>query len=90
MFRGINGQSISENEEDYDKLIDILEKTKKVSGFGLYAYCLMGNHIHLLIREGAEELSVTMKRIGTSYVYWYNWQYSRKGHLFQADLRAKL
>lgn len=89
MLRGINQQSIFECDEDYDKFIDVLEKTKKISGFELYAYCLMGNHVHLLIKEGIEEISAIMKRIGTSYVYWYNWQYNRKGHLFQDRFKSE-
>jgi len=50
----------------------------------------MGNHVHLLIKEGKEVLSNTMKRIGTSYVYWYNWQYNRKGHLFQDRYKSEV
>ena len=49
----------------------------------------MGNHVHLLIKEGKETLSNTMKRIGASYVYWYNWQYNRKGHLFQDRFKSE-
>ena len=49
----------------------------------------MGNHIHLLLREGNEEFSNTMRRIGASYVNWYNWQYNRKGHLFQDRFRSE-
>lgn len=89
MIRGINQQSIFEDDGDYKKLIEILGKYHKEIEYEIYAYCLMGNHIHLLIREGREELSNTMKRIGTSYVYWYNWQYSRKGHLFQDRYRSE-
>jgi len=49
----------------------------------------MGNYVHLLVKEGKEELSNTMKRIGTAYVYWYNWQYGRKGHLFQDRYKSE-
>jgi REP element-mobilizing transposase RayT len=89
MLRGINQQSIFENEEDYEKFLDILGKAKKDAGYELYAYCLMGNHVHLLIKEGQEDISAIMKRIGTSYVYWYNWQYNRKGHLFQDRFKSE-
>jgi len=50
----------------------------------------MGNHVHLLIKEGKEALFNTMKRIGTSYVYCYNWQYNRKGHLFQDRYKSEV
>ena len=89
MLRGINQQNIFEDEEDNKKFIDILERYKTEIGYKIYAYCLMGNHVHLLVKEGKEEFSNTMKRIGTAYVYWYNWQYGRKGHLFQDRYKSE-
>ena len=43
----------------------------------------MGNHVHLLIKESGETLAQIMKRISSSYVYYYNHKYGRIGHLFQ-------
>ena len=54
-----------------------------VCGYELYAYCLMGNHIHLLMKVEEEGLVMIFKRIAGSYVYWYNRKYGRAGHLFQ-------
>ena len=48
-----------------------------------YGYCLMTNHFHLLIREREEKVGETVKRIASSYVYYYNKKYGRDGHLFQ-------
>ncbi|WP_366516817.1 transposase [uncultured Prevotella sp.] len=42
-----------------------------------YAYCLMSNHFHLLIREREESVSDTIKRIASSYVYYFNRKYRR-------------
>jgi REP element-mobilizing transposase RayT len=89
MLRGINHQNIFEDDGDCEKFIDILETYRREIGIEIYAYCLMGNHIHLLVKEGKEEFSNTMRRIGASYVYWYNWQYNRKGHLFQDRYRSE-
>lgn len=47
----------------------------------LYAYCLMSNHIHLLIREREDKIGMAIKRIASSYVYYYNRKYGRDGHL---------
>jgi hypothetical protein len=49
----------------------------------------MDNHIHLLLKEGQEPIATTMKKIGTSYVYYYNWQYNRKGYLFQDRYKSE-
>jgi len=89
MIRGIDQQNIFHDEADYKKFIAILFKYQKMVYYDLYAYCLMGNHVHLLIREGKETLSNSMKRIGVSYVSWYNWQYQRKGPLFQGRYKSE-
>ena len=57
MLRGINKQTILEDDEDYEKLLQILKECKTVSEFELYSYCLMGNHVHLLLKEGKESLA---------------------------------
>ena len=50
MLRGINQQVIFEDDEDYFKFIETLENYKVVSGYKVFAYCLMSNHIHILIK----------------------------------------
>ena len=75
MLRGINQQVIFEDELDYAKFLETLETYKAVSEYKIYAYCLMSNHIHLLIKVEKEDLDLIMKRIAGSYVYWYNWKY---------------
>jgi len=55
----------------------------------LYAYCLMTNHIHLLIREREDTIGMAIKRIASSYVYYYNHKYSRDGHLFRERFKSE-
>ena len=50
MLRGINGQPIFLDDEDNEKFLQTLKECKAVSEFELYGYCLMGNHLHLLLR----------------------------------------
>ncbi|AKL96079.1 transposase [Clostridium aceticum] len=89
MLRGINGQTIFEDNEDYQKFIETIKKYKEICGYDIYAYCLMSNHIHLLIREGIEDLGIVFKRIGVRYVHWYNWKHKRSGHLFQDRYKSE-
>lgn len=89
MLRGINQQQIFEEDDDYNKLIQIIAEYKETSEFELYAYCLMSNHIHLLIKERKEPLQQVIKRIGTKFVYWYNTKYQRAGHLFQDRYKSE-
>ena len=89
MLRGINQQVIFEDDEDYCKLVKTLENYKAVSGYKVFAYCLMSNHIHILIKVEKEDLDLIMKRIAGSYVYWCNRKYYRKGHLFQDRFKSE-
>lgn len=89
MLRGINQQQIFEDAEDYEKFLQILKECKAISGYKLFAYCLMGNHIHLLIKPEEEPLEQVFKRIGSRFVYWYNIKYQRKGHLFQDRFKSE-
>ena len=89
MLRGINQQQIFEDEEDNQKFLQILRECKEISRFMLLAYCLMGNHVHLLIKEGTESLEQIFKRIGGRFVYWYNVKYQRVGHLFQDRFKSE-
>lgn len=89
MLRGINRQVIFEDDEDREKDLQCPEEYKALSGYTLYTYCLMGNHLHLLIREGKEPLEMIFKRIGARYVFWYNWKYKRSGHLFQDRFKSE-
>lgn len=89
MLRGINQQQIFEDNEDFNKFIQILKDCKAISEFKLFAYCLMGNHIHLLIKPEKEPLEQIFKRIGGRFVYWYNIKYQRVGHLFQDRFKSE-
>jgi putative transposase len=89
MLRGINRQIIFEDEEDKTRFLETLKKYKDISKYQLYGYCLMDNHIHLLLKESDETISEAIKRISSSYVYWYNTKYERCGHLFQARFKSE-
>lgn len=89
MLRGINRQTIFKDSEDKKRLFQKLQYYKMVSNFELYGYCFMDNHIHLLIREKTESISVFIKRISSSYVLWFNEKYERCGHLFQERFKSE-
>ncbi|MEN6411766.1 MAG: transposase [Veillonellales bacterium] len=89
MMRGINRQDIFLDDEDRCRFLATIKRVKENGNCAVYGYCLMGNHIHLLLHEEKEELSVIMKRIGTSYAWWYNQKYDRVGHVFQNRFQSE-
>ncbi len=88
MLRGINRQTIFEDDEDCEKYFQCIAECKEASHFSLYAYCLMGNHIHLLLKEEKEPLELIFKRIGARYVSGTIGN-KRSGHLFQDRFRSE-
>lgn len=90
MMRGIDRQVIFQSDADRRHFITILGECKEISGFKLHAFCLMPNHIHLLMEPaGDEPLEIIFKRIGSRYAVWYNRKYQRVGHLFQDRFRSE-
>jgi REP element-mobilizing transposase RayT len=90
MLRGINRQAIFEDDEDIQRLLETLARYKETCKYELYAYCIMSNHVHILIKETEETISNVVKRISGSYVYWYNKKYDRCGHLFQERYKSEV
>ena len=90
MIRGNDKKDIFFDFEDRIRFLEILEKIKCKNNYFNLAYCLMNNHVHLLIKEGIENISQTMKRINVTYVYYFNHKYHRIGHLFQDRFRSEI
>jgi REP element-mobilizing transposase RayT len=88
MIRGVNRQVIFERDDDRCRFLGILAHVKGLTGCRIYAYCLMDNHVHLLLREGHEPLALVMKRLTVRYARWFNETYGRVGHLFQGRFRS--
>ncbi|MBC3798412.1 REP-associated tyrosine transposase [Acetobacterium tundrae] len=82
MLKGLDGRNIFLDDTDRSIFMEKLNKARETGGFQLYAYCLMDNHVHLLIKEG-EELGTSIKRMTVGYVQLHNNKYGRTGHLFQ-------
>ena len=98
MLRGINRQDIFEDDEDCLQMTSILRgQSERYDEKGhllppyctFYAYCLMSNHLHLLIQEREEAISDIVKRIGVTYAHYFNKKYERSGHLFQDRFRSE-
>ncbi len=89
MLRGIDRQQIFEDSEDCLQFLEIIKECRELCGFELYAYCLMGNHAHLLIKVCHNNLDEIFKRIAGKYVYWYNVKYQRIGPLFHDRFKSE-
>jgi REP element-mobilizing transposase RayT len=88
--RGNNRQLIFGDAEDCRKLLSQLEAQKLKLPFYLYAYCLMPNHIHLLVERRDDQIGRLMHRVLTGYSQYHNRRYQRTGHLFQGRYKSIL
>lgn len=102
--RGAGDAAIFLDDQDRIKFLSILARhldpgdtTKKAGGMTyekydaeLVAYCLMGNHFHLLLYQENEPAAVTqlMRSVATAYTMYFNRKYKRHGHLFQSVFKA--
>ena len=88
MLRGVNRDAIFLEELDYQRFLSALAVVKDASECAVLAYCLMTNHVHLVVRTGREPIGVLMKRLGVRYASWFNRKYGRVGHLFQDRFKS--
>jgi REP element-mobilizing transposase RayT len=90
IVRGIEKRKIFDDDEDMEfflrRLSLILEETKTAC----YAWALIPNHFHLLLRTGASPVSTVMRRLLTGYAQYYNKRHNRHGHLFQNRYKSIL
>ena len=85
------------DEEDYMQFVVTLdtkmrtdtEEEQGVRSCELYAYCLLPTHVHLLVKEGLEDISMIVKRIGSSYVHYLNRKYGVDGTLYKGRFRSE-
>jgi len=89
MLRGNERKKIFCDEEDRQKFIEIIQKKKIATDILLYAYCLMDNHVHMVLRDDKNEISTIMKGIATSYAMYFNNKYGRVGHMFQNRFKSE-
>jgi len=90
IVRGNERRNIFFDDADREMYIDILNRMKNKYNFKLYSYCLMDNHVHLVINDNGNDISQIMKSISISYVILINRKYQRTGHLFQDRFKSRL
>ena len=81
--RGVGRQLIFEDDEDRAFFLKALDRALDGADCTLYAWCLMGNHVHLLLRAPMAALSVIMQKTLGLYAQRFNERHERVGHLFQ-------
>jgi len=88
--RGNARQNIYEDDTDRHRFLELLVREINQQRWFCHAYCLMGNHYHLLIETPETNLRRGMARLNGMYSQWFNRRHLRVGHLFQGRYKAIL
>lgn len=82
--KGINKERTFNQSREKTYLKKIIKKIqKKYENVEIYAYCIMSNHIHLILKAEFPELSLFMAAVLAEYANYYNYKHHRNGHVFQ-------
>jgi len=89
MMRGINRESIFKKEAAKKRMLNILAEKSKDCHVGIFAYCVMDNHVHLLLKAQPQNLIEVMKKSNGSFAMYYNRTQKRGGPVFQDRYRSE-
>ena len=88
--RGNQRQRVFVCDGDYVSYLRIMKKAKRKYKVRIYAYCLMPNHIHMLVEVNpARNLSKFMQWVNRGYTAYFNARYKKSGHLWQGRFKGK-
>jgi putative transposase len=83
IIRGIERRRIVDDKKDCKNFLDRLGRLSEEMKTPIYAWALMTNHAHILLRSGSGGIAKFMRRFLTGYAIFYNRRHRRHGHLFQ-------
>ena len=90
MIQGHNRGYIFQDKKLKDKMKEIILKKRKEINIKIIAYCIMDNHVHLLIKiENVDSMSKYMSKVNTSYAKYYNFINDKVGYVFRDRYRAE-
>jgi len=89
--RGNNRQDVFHRHADYDRYLDLLDRYRRRFPTHIYHYCLMPNHVHLVVQvEEGSHLASFMKGVTLGYSRYHQGRYGYVGHLWQGRFRSVL
>ena len=84
--RGNERALVFRDDRDRERFLEILGGVAVRYRWRVLAYCLMGNHFHLLVMTLEPMLALGMRQVNGVYAQWFNRRHRWVGHLFQGAL----
>lgn len=89
ILRGNNRSTLFFDNQDRLKFLEYLIKQKDKNLIEINAYCLMGNHVHILLQDTGNNLTAAMRSLCTSFALYINKKHQRTGHVFDNRYRSE-
>ena len=88
MLRGIDGRPIFKDNKDRARFLLLLQEASELCFFKIHAFCLMDNHIHLMIEPTTMPLANGVHRFAGRYARHFNCRHKKRGYVFQGRFRS--
>lgn len=88
MFRGVNGENIFLDNADRSRFCLLLQEACEKNSILVHGFCLMSNHLHLILEPKEKSLQSGIHAFGFRYAQYFNRRHKRKGYLFQGRFRS--
>lgn len=88
MLRGIDGRAIFKDDYDRVRFFLLLQEASEFCSFQIHAFCLMGNHLHLMLEPKTIPLAIGVHRFAGRYAQYFNGRYKKRGYVFQGRFRS--
>ena len=87
--RGINKEAIFKEQRERTRMLNLIRENLEEYDVEIYAYCIMPNHFHLLIKADLKELASFIAIILAKFAKYYNQKHNRVGHVFQGRYKSQ-
>ena len=88
-LRGNGRQLLFEDDDDRKLFLGLVKTRMQAASVSVIAWCLMDNHVHLLVSDPSDHLADAMRSLGTSYAQHFNEKHGHVGHVFQGRYGSK-
>jgi REP element-mobilizing transposase RayT len=89
MLRGINKEAIFPTDREKKRALELLKESVDEHHAEVYSYCIMSNHVHLVVKAQITELSEFIHFWASAYAKYYNYIHDRFGHVFQNRFKSE-
>ena len=90
LMRGGEKKALLQTENDCAYFVSQVRKYREDSDLELFGFCLLPDHVHLLVRENSDDMGTFFRKLATSYACHYNLKRKRAGHVFQDRYRTQI